>query len=206
MQAHNVPVPNPTHPPIMTPKPAASWQAYTHPIWLLTNGWITNIRTNSMVQKLLSHSTLYRLLYWLWIYWTRRSFISNWNCQKNTTPRLLTLAGQYNAKGNPLKEHHTLIHMRICILHPKGLTKTIILPPHTSVGQVYQSWWKPTSMKYSLVYSLENLLHCWRTRNLPRITIICFKNRPKTHTRKQKCFVDPNIFKSLFKCQSNVKF
>ena len=128
--------------------------------------------------------------------------------KKNTTSRLLTLAGQYNAKGNPLKEHHTLIHMRICILHPKGLTKTIIRPPHTSVGQVYQSWWKPTSMKYSLVYSLENLLHCWRTRNLPWITIICFTNRPKTHIQvlQTKVFVDLNIFRSLFKCQSNVKF
>ena len=128
MQAHNVPVPNPTHPPIMTPKPAASWQAYTHPIWLLTNGWITNIRTNSMVQKLLSHSTLYRLLYWLWIYWTRRSFISNWNCQKKHNPKI-THAGQYNAGGSPLKDHHTLIHMRICILPPKCLTKILFLPP-----------------------------------------------------------------------------
>ena len=182
MQAHNVPVPNPTHPPIMTPKPAASWQAYTHPIWLLTNGWITNIRTNSMVQKLLSHSTLYRLLYWLWIYWTRRSFISNWNCQKNTTPRLLTLASTMQEAALSKTTIPSFTWEYASYLQNALQKFFFSLPSHTNIGQVYhQSWWKPTSMKYSLVYSLENLLHCWRSRNLPWITIICFTNRPKTH-------------------------
>ena len=104
--------------------------------------------------------------------------------KKNTTPRLLTLASTMQEAALSKTTIPSFTWEYASYLQNALQKFFFSLPSHTNIGQVYhQSWWKPTSMKYSLVYSLENLLHCWRSRNLPWITIICFTNRPKTHIK-----------------------
>ena len=116
-------------------------------------------------------------------------------------------AGQYNAGGSPLKDHHTIIHMKICILPLKCLTNILFLPPFSHQHRPGISSILMKTHKYEIFTGLFP----WESPLLLTFTQFAMDYYHLFHQPSKNTHTSPTNksvlwILSLFKCQSNVKF